>query len=116
MHHVCRALLAALGTICFSGAASAADLLTKAPISPAAPASWTGCYIGGNVGGGWHPVSAFDPTFLVNAGSANGSGVIGGGQDAMQKAMAMTTPEAAVAILRAEDQKRLSEIRNVVIT
>ncbi len=84
MRHVSRALFAALGAtvgvIGFGVAASAADLLTKAPISPAAPASWTGCYIGANVGGGWHPVSAFDPTFLVNAGSANGSGVVGGGQ------------------------------------
>jgi len=43
-------------------------------------------------------------------------GVIGGGQDAMQRAMAMKTPEDAAALLRAEDQKRLSEIRNIVIT
>ena len=43
-------------------------------------------------------------------------GVIGGGRDAMERAFAMKTPEAAAAFLRAEDQKRLSEIRNIVIT
>jgi cobalt-zinc-cadmium resistance protein CzcA len=43
-------------------------------------------------------------------------GVIGGGRDAMERAMAMKTPEEAAAVLRAEDQKRLGEIRNIVIT
>src|SRR5271166_4371148 len=43
-------------------------------------------------------------------------GVLGGGKDPMEKAIAMKTPEEAAAFLRAEDQKRLSEIRNIVIT
>jgi heavy metal efflux system protein len=43
-------------------------------------------------------------------------GVLGGGRDAMERAFAMKTPEEAAAFLRAEDQKRLSEIRNIVIT
>src|SRR5579863_8299932 len=43
-------------------------------------------------------------------------GVIGGGGDAMEKAIAMKTAEEAVHFLREENQKRLSEIRNIVIT
>ena len=53
-----RSLLAgvAIGALVSVSAANAADLPRKAPI--AAPAalpmlSWTGCYVGGNVGGGW---------------------------------------------------------------
>jgi outer membrane immunogenic protein len=45
-----------LGTV----AASAADMApryTKAPVAaPIMTYSWTGCYIGGNVGGGWERV------------------------------------------------------------
>ena len=40
-----------------SMSASAADLAarpyTKAPVAPIMVYNWTGCYIGGNVGGGW---------------------------------------------------------------
>jgi outer membrane immunogenic protein len=38
-----------------SGSAIAADMPVKAPIlkAPAPILSWTGCYLGGNVGGGW---------------------------------------------------------------
>lgn len=43
-------------------------------------------------------------------------GVIGGGKDPMEKALGMKTAEAAAAYLRAEDQKRLREIRALVIT
>jgi cobalt-zinc-cadmium resistance protein CzcA len=43
-------------------------------------------------------------------------GVIGGGKDPMERAFAMKTPEEAAAFLRAEDQRRLSEIRNIVLT
>ena len=43
-------------------------------------------------------------------------GVIGGGRDPMEKAIAMKTAEEAAHFLREEDQKRLSEIRNIVIT
>jgi outer membrane immunogenic protein len=72
------------------GAATAADLAarpyTKAPIYGAPPVSWTGCYIGGNVGGGWSRFNAGEvgfagvPTPFVDYGSNNGSSVIGGGQ------------------------------------
>jgi outer membrane immunogenic protein len=53
----------------------------KAP-TPAVPAfSWTGCYIGGNIGGGWGREAASAP-FLAPGISVTGdtSGVIGGGQ------------------------------------
>ena len=43
-------------------------------------------------------------------------GVIGGGKDPMERAFAMKTPEEAARMLREADQKRLSEIRNIVIT
>ncbi len=43
-------------------------------------------------------------------------GVIGGGRDPMEKAFAMKTPEAAAAFLRAEEQRRLREIRSIVVT
>jgi outer membrane immunogenic protein len=51
-------------------AASAADLPVKArPMSPAVVAhNWTGCYVGGNVGGGW------DDTFQ----SGVGTGILNG--------------------------------------
>jgi heavy metal efflux system protein len=42
-------------------------------------------------------------------------GVIGGGRDPMEKTFAMKTPEEAALFLRAEEQKRLREIRSIVI-
>jgi Cu/Ag efflux pump CusA len=42
-------------------------------------------------------------------------GVIGGGKDPMQQAFGMKTPEEAAAYLRAEEQRRLQEIRDIVI-
>jgi len=80
------------------GSALAADLgspVYKAPPAPfVAPYSWTGCYIGGNVGGGWGDQSSSlapgtDAPFWIPAFSAgaapsafsyNTEGVIGGGQ------------------------------------
>ncbi len=49
------ALIAAVSTVALTQIASAADLPRKAPAAaPAAPVyTWTGCYIGGNVGGAW---------------------------------------------------------------
>jgi cobalt-zinc-cadmium resistance protein CzcA len=43
-------------------------------------------------------------------------GVIGGGLDPMEKACGMKTPEEAAAYLRAEDDARLQEIRQIVVT
>ncbi|MGO8911993.1 MAG: outer membrane protein [Bradyrhizobium sp.] len=69
-----------------TGFASAADMAVKA-VPVAAPLyNWTGCYIGGNAGGGWTRMDTSRvsqdpavPAFAVY-GSENDSGFIGGGQ------------------------------------
>lgn len=77
-----RVLVAIGGLLVATGLAWAADMPLKAPpMAPvAAPTTWTSCYVGGNVGGGWTSASLFDPTFLLNDGNNNGTGVVGGGQ------------------------------------
>lgn len=70
-----------------TGAASAADLAVKArPVAPVMATPWTGCYIGGNVGGGWTRIDTtrvqtdlVTPDF-ANYGRENDSGFVGGGQ------------------------------------
>jgi outer membrane immunogenic protein len=82
------ALLAAIAVVGFASIASAADMPTKAPIRKAvglAPISWTGCYVGANVGGGWGKEELVTAaTANVAAGQDLGkpslSGWIGGGQ------------------------------------
>jgi outer membrane immunogenic protein len=70
--------------------AFAADMGTRIPpplttTTAAAPApipylySWTGFYVGGNIGGGWESTTVDDP-FLGVSFSNNRSGFIGGGQ------------------------------------
>ena len=78
-------------------AATASDLPPPAPApvyrpSVVAPVfSWSGCYAGGNVGGGWANTHAYDtngvltgaagaPVLNGDLGSQTASGVIGGGQ------------------------------------
>jgi outer membrane immunogenic protein len=67
-----------------SAPASAADIALKAP--PAAPIirppvySWTGCYLGGNVGGAWQHNHTVDELVNFDTGGDQGSNVIGGGQ------------------------------------
>jgi outer membrane immunogenic protein len=70
-----------------AASASAADMAPRyAKAPPMVPVStWTGCYVGGNVGAGWSPFSIRDgdpsavgPAF--DAGSHTASGVVGGGQ------------------------------------
>jgi outer membrane immunogenic protein len=70
-----------------AGVASAADMAVKArPIAAPLMYNWTGCYIGGNVGGGW---SRMDTTLVsqdtigpvaANYGREKDSAFIGGGQ------------------------------------
>jgi cobalt-zinc-cadmium resistance protein CzcA len=43
-------------------------------------------------------------------------GLIGSGRDPMETAKAMKTPEEAAAFLRAEERRRLREIREIVVT
>ena len=79
---------AAMFGIGASGVASAADLAVKAPRTAAPFYNWTGCYVGGNVGGGWSKmdttrvqIDTAPPTVVQdNFGSDKGSGFLGGGQ------------------------------------
>jgi outer membrane immunogenic protein len=79
---------AALSAVIGITAASAADLprpYSKAP--PMAPVvyTWTGCYVGGNLGYGWQRTSTtdVDPSnagAFADAGTDRGHSVVGGGQ------------------------------------
>ena len=76
-------LATAIAAIALIGApAFAADMAVKAPPPPAPVYSWTGCYIGGNVGYGWgrNQVTDFLTLPGFNVGSDTGTGVVGGGQ------------------------------------
>ncbi len=75
-----------LGT---SLAANAADLPPAPPMAPRAPVayipaapmfSWTGFYIGGNIGGGWSRGNVVDSVFGVNFTNGNSASFLGGGQ------------------------------------
>ena len=73
-------------TVLAAGSANAADLGVRPtykaapPIVPPAPvALWTGCYIGGNIGGGWTH-KHFDDDFGFDHGGHTASGIVGGGQ------------------------------------
>jgi outer membrane immunogenic protein len=62
-------------------AAHSADLAVKAPPPPPPPVfSWTGFYIGANVGGAWARNNWTDTLFLDNFNNGNNSRFIGGGQ------------------------------------
>jgi outer membrane immunogenic protein len=85
---------AAIFSISLIGSATAADMAVKAPPPVSAPPaySWSGWYIGGNIGGGWadrdFAITPNDPsavTFSAGFGqpapnSLNMSGVVGGMQ------------------------------------
>jgi len=54
MHRWLIAAIATISAVTFTQTASAADLPVKAPVAPVAVApSWTGWYVGLNVGGNW---------------------------------------------------------------
>jgi outer membrane immunogenic protein len=62
-------------------AAGAADLPMKAAPPPPLPIfSWTGFYIGGNIGGAWSNNRWTDTVFLTNFNNGNNGVFIGGGQ------------------------------------
>ena len=61
-------------------AAHSADLAVKAPPPPPVPVfSWTGFYVGANIGGAWAHYDWTDTRFLTNFNNNNGI-FIGGGQ------------------------------------
>ncbi len=76
-------LLMGLGA---TGVASAADLPLKAKPLTAPVYNWTGCYVGGDVGGAWTRTDTFRASqdtigaAFANYGRENDSGFIGGGQ------------------------------------
>src|SRR5262245_58172995 len=79
-----------LAALALSTPALTADMPRKGPAAvpaPAAPAvSWTGCYLGGNIGGGcalkdWaNPSNDFDGEGPGTRGTAALGGFVGGGQ------------------------------------
>jgi outer membrane immunogenic protein len=79
-----RIFVAAIAVFALGAApALAADMaLRPAPVRPAPVVyTWTGCFIGGNVGFGWQRNHPFDPTTpTIDMGSDTGTGIVGGGQ------------------------------------
>jgi outer membrane immunogenic protein len=80
-----RNLLAGVAVILLTAAnaANASDLSTRlAPVLPAyvpPPFSWTGYYVGANLGGGWASSTLFDSFTGISLGNSS-SGFVGGGQ------------------------------------
>jgi outer membrane immunogenic protein len=74
-------LASALGFGAAAQSATAADIPYKAPRPAAVVAyNWTGCYIGGNVGGGWARKDWRLNIIDIDLGNDRGSGVVAGGQ------------------------------------
>jgi outer membrane immunogenic protein len=74
-------LLASVGAIALAGSAFAADLPMQAPPPPVPIFSWTGLYLGGQIGYAWDHdnISSFFPLLNINNSlSDSPSGVIGG--------------------------------------
>lgn len=74
MHELTKTLLiAATGVALLPGFSRAADvpLAFKAPLVPAT-FSWTGCYLGAHVGGGWAHKEATDPVEAIQSDSVFG--------------------------------------------
>jgi len=86
MYKLLSAIALASSALAFSFAANAADLsrppppVYKAPAVVAPPFSWTGFYIGGNVGAGWGRGEINDTVGFVNFATSNNASFIGGGQ------------------------------------
>jgi outer membrane immunogenic protein len=74
---IAAAVALSLGTPVF-----AADMAVKAPPPPVVipPFSWTGFYIGANIGGAWAHDGLHDTLFLSNFNNASNGVFIGGGQ------------------------------------
>jgi outer membrane immunogenic protein len=115
---MCRLLIAiAVFSITFAQAASAADLPVKAPVVTPAPVySWTGFYVGGNVGYGWgtaennlsfsQPLSGGPGSATLGAADSNRiKGVIGGLQAGYNWQLAPSWLAGVEADIQASGQK-----------
>jgi outer membrane immunogenic protein len=85
MRQLTFALLASTTLGFVSQGASAADLarrppVVKAPVAPVIQTTWTGCYLGGNIGYGWSKKEYFRPSDGANDGFHTADGFVGGGQ------------------------------------
>ena len=89
MHKLLRATALTSLLLGTSLAANAADLPPAPPMAPRAPVayipavpmfSWTGFYIGGNLGGAWGRGNVVDSLFGVNFTNGNSASFVGGGQ------------------------------------
>jgi outer membrane immunogenic protein len=71
--------VSAAAAVMLVSSAMAADMpFYKAPVAIAP--NWTGCYVGGNVGGGWLHTNIYDVGNSLDTGSDTGYGIVGGGQ------------------------------------
>jgi outer membrane immunogenic protein len=83
-----KKLLLASTALVFGGQAFAADIPIKAPrIAAPVAYSWTSCYVGGHVGGGWNRTAFSEPDNFVDTIPIGGSvgangrgGALGGAQ------------------------------------
>jgi outer membrane immunogenic protein len=79
-----KALLAsaALGTLLIGNPSLAADLAVRGPWVAAIPVfTWTGCYVGTHVGGGWADETITAPAIVPGVSvTGHTAGVLGGGQ------------------------------------
>ena len=76
-----KVLLAGFALALGTGVASAADMPVKAPpYVPPPPFSWTGCYIGGNIGAAWANTEWHDTLFGLDWSRSSDARFIGGGQ------------------------------------
>jgi len=78
-----KILIMGIAAAAFCGApALAADMPVKAPVYKAPPPvfTWTGCYIGGNLGGGWKHVRSTDDPGGGLEFNHTFDGLVGGGQ------------------------------------
>lgn len=85
MNQLTRTITSFFTLLVVSVAAHAADLKIPVKAPPPAPVpppfSWTGFYIGGNLGGAWFHGDVTDNRFGLDFGNTDGSGVfIGGGE------------------------------------
>lgn len=84
MNRLLIASLAAAGVSVIIGSAFAADISASAPAYAKGPAvvpmNWTGCFVGGNVGGAWSHTSEKSAVSGLDIGSDSASSIIGGGQ------------------------------------